>query len=157
MYLFLSLKGWQSSILWSVLCRSFVAPLLSIAVTHCHLLSLVVTCCIPRCHSLSFVVTRCTTRCHSLFYQSRHVCWYVEFFLSKEDNISLQDIGEFTLQCSFTISNDWSMQWKALERSLKSMSAHYHKQLLSWISLSSLEDRAEQCHFTKSRLVKKWW
>ena len=55
---------------------SFVVPLLSFALTHCHLLSLVVTRCITRCHSLSlvitrwhwlsFVVTRCTTLCHSL-------------------------------------------------------------------------------------------
>ena len=63
---------------------SFVVPLLSLALTHCHLLSLVVTRCFTRCHSLSlpvplvvtrcttlyhslsFVVTRCTTRCHSL-------------------------------------------------------------------------------------------
>ena len=72
---------------------SIVLPLLSIALTHCHLLSRVVTRCIIRCyslslfvplvvtrchslpfavtrttfcHSLSFAVTRCTTRCHSL-------------------------------------------------------------------------------------------
>ena len=72
---------------------SLVVPLLSLAVTHCHLLSLVVTHCITRCdllyhslslvvtrhllslvvischslyHSLLLVVTRCTTRCHSL-------------------------------------------------------------------------------------------
>ena len=62
---------------------SFVVPLLSLVVTHCHLLSLVITCCITHCHFLSFVVplvvtrchllplvvpiidTRCTTRCHS--------------------------------------------------------------------------------------------
>ena len=85
-------------IIYSLKCTvpfSFVVPLLSLAVTHCHLLSLVVTRCIThchslslvvsldslslivirynllpfvvtRCHSLSFVVTRCTTRCHSL-------------------------------------------------------------------------------------------
>ena len=59
---------------------SFVVRLLSLALTHCYLLSLVVTRCITRCHSLSlvvplvvtrchslsFVVTRCTTRCHLL-------------------------------------------------------------------------------------------
>ena len=53
---------------------------LSLAVNHCHLLSLVVplvvtrctTCChslsfiVICCHSLPFVVTRCTTHCHSL-------------------------------------------------------------------------------------------
>ena len=81
------------SLKWTVP-LSFVVPLLSLAVTHCHLLSLVVTRCIThchflslvvplvvfrchslyhslsfvvtRCHSLSFVVTRCSTRCHSL-------------------------------------------------------------------------------------------
>ena len=41
---------------------SFAVPLFSLAVTHCHLLSLFVT----DFHSLSFVVTRCTTRCRSL-------------------------------------------------------------------------------------------
>ena len=51
---------------------SFFVSLLSLAVTHCHLLLLTVTRCITRCHllplvvircySLSFVVTRCTTR-----------------------------------------------------------------------------------------------
>ena len=49
---------------------SFVVPLLSLIITHSHLLSLVVTRCITHCHSLSLivplVVTRCTTRCHSL-------------------------------------------------------------------------------------------
>ena len=66
---------------------SFVVPLLSLAITHYHLLSLIVTRCITRCHSLSLVVhslslvvvcshslslvvplvvTCCTTRCHWL-------------------------------------------------------------------------------------------
>ena len=71
---------------------SFVVPLLSLTLTHCHLLSLIVTRCITRCHSLSLVlalvvicchllsfvvplfVTRChslsfvVTRCHSLYH-----------------------------------------------------------------------------------------
>ena len=73
-YMFLSLKGRQSSIIWSVL-FSFFVPLLPLAVTHCHLFSLVVTLSfvVPFVvirfhslyHSLSFVVIRCTTRCHS--------------------------------------------------------------------------------------------
>ena len=67
---------------------SFVVPLVSLAVTHSHLLSLVVSLVVPlvvvrchslyhslsllviRCHLLSLVVllavVRCTTRCHSL-------------------------------------------------------------------------------------------
>ena len=63
---------------------SFVVPLLSLALIHCHLLPLVVTRCITlsqslyhsfslvviRCHSLyhslSLFITRCTTCCHSL-------------------------------------------------------------------------------------------
>ena len=81
MYLLLSLKGRQSSILWSLLCRFhwLYHCCHSPFVTRCHLLSLVVTRSITRCHSLSlvapFVVTRfhslslvvirCTTRCHS--------------------------------------------------------------------------------------------
>ena len=52
---------------------SLVVPLvvtrchsLSFAVTRCHSLSLVIPVVAICCHSLSFVVTRCTTRCHSL-------------------------------------------------------------------------------------------
>ena len=81
MYLFLSLKGRQSSILWSVLCRFHwlyhCYHSLSVITICCHSLSLVVllvvtlyqivaplvaTRCTARCHSLSLVVTRC----HSL-------------------------------------------------------------------------------------------
>ena len=81
MYLFLSLKGRQSSILWSVLCRFHwlyhCYHSRSVITICCHSLSLVVllvvtlyqivaplvaTRCTARCHSLSFVVTRC----HSL-------------------------------------------------------------------------------------------
>ena len=73
MYLFLSLKGRQSSILWSVLCRFHwlyhCCHSLSLIAICCHSLSLVVllvvtliACCTTSCHSLSFVVTRC----HSL-------------------------------------------------------------------------------------------
>ena len=61
---------------------SFAVPLLSLAVAYYHSLSLFVTCCyslslvvphvVTRCHSLSLVVplvaTRCTTRCHSLYH-----------------------------------------------------------------------------------------
>ena len=78
-YLFLPLKGRQSSILWNVLCRFLwlyhCCHSLSLVVTRCHslyyLLPLfVVTCCTTRCHSLSLivalVVSGCTTRCHSL-------------------------------------------------------------------------------------------
>ena len=57
---------------------SFVVPLLSLAVIHCHSLSLFVTRFTTCCHSLSFVVTRCHSlslvliRCHSLsFYVTR--------------------------------------------------------------------------------------
>ena len=41
---------------------SFVVPLLSLAVTHCHLLSLVVI----------LAVTGCTTRCHLLYHSLYH-------------------------------------------------------------------------------------
>ena len=51
---------------------------LSLAVTHCHLLSLVVI----RCHSLSLVVPlvfiRCTTRCHSLSLVLPLVCLFIK-------------------------------------------------------------------------------
>ena len=70
---------------------SFVVPLLSLALTHCHLLSLFVSLALTHCHlslivslaatlcyslyhSLSFVVprvvTRCTTHCHSMYHLS---------------------------------------------------------------------------------------
>ena len=73
MYLFLSLKWWQSSILWSVLCRFHslyhCSHLLSFIAIRCHSLSLnfhslslVVPLVVTRCHSLSLVVTRCNTR-----------------------------------------------------------------------------------------------
>ena len=85
-YLFLSLKWWQSSILWSLLCRfhslyhcsrslsliTIFCHYLSLVVTLCHYLSLVVPLVVTLCHSLSFVVTRCHSlslfviRCHSL-------------------------------------------------------------------------------------------
>ena len=59
----------RTAIIHSLKCTvpfSFVVPLLSLAVTHCHLLSLVVTRCITRCHFLSFVVPLVVTRCHLL-------------------------------------------------------------------------------------------
>ena len=62
LYLFLSLKGRQSSILWSLLCRFHW-------LYHCcHSLSLIAIC----CHLLSLVVTRCTTRLS--FYKRSHIC-----------------------------------------------------------------------------------
>ena len=85
MYLFLLLKWWQSSMKCTVP-FSFAVPLFSLAVIHCHLLSLfvthfhslslvvplVVTRCTTCCHSLPLVVplviTRCTTCCHSLYH-----------------------------------------------------------------------------------------
>ena len=45
---------------------SFVVPLLSLPVTHCHLLSLVVNRCVTRYHSLSLIVPLVVFRCHSL-------------------------------------------------------------------------------------------
>ena len=72
----------RTAIIHSLKCTvpfSLPVPLLSLAVTHCHLLSLVVLLAVTfwyllyhslslvviRCHSLSFIVTRCTTRCTS--------------------------------------------------------------------------------------------
>ena len=45
---------------------SLVVPLLSLAVTHCYLLSLVVIRCITRCHSLSLVTPLVFIRWHLL-------------------------------------------------------------------------------------------
>ena len=56
--LFLSLKGWQSFILWSVLCRFH-------SLYHCyHSLSLITIC----CHLLSLVASLAVTLCHSLYH-----------------------------------------------------------------------------------------
>ena len=60
---------------------SFVVPLLSLTVTHFHLLSLVVTHCTTRCHSLyhslSLAVIHFTTRCHSLSLDVPLVCLFI--------------------------------------------------------------------------------
>ena len=70
MYLFLSLKWWQSSILWSVLCRFHLlyhcSHLLSLIAIRCHSLSLIFTLCHSLYHSLSLVVIRCHSLYHSL-------------------------------------------------------------------------------------------
>ena len=77
-YLFLSLKGRQSSILWSVLCRFHwlyhCCHSLSLIAICCHSLPLVVLLVITLYHVLHhllslvvpLVVIRCTTRCHSM-------------------------------------------------------------------------------------------
>ena len=61
-----------------VICCYSLCHLLSLAVIHCHLLSLVVI----RCHSLSLVVPlvfiRCTTRCHSLSLVLPLVCLFIK-------------------------------------------------------------------------------
>ena len=94
-YLFLSLKVWQSSILCSVLCRFHSLyhcyhSFLLIAIC-CHSLSLVVSLAVTLCHSLyhslSFVVFRChllslfvplfVTRCHSLLLDVPLVCLFI--------------------------------------------------------------------------------
>ena len=89
---------------------SFVVPLVSLAITYYHLLSLAVTHCIIRCHFVTrsttpwhllllviicchlflFVVTRCTTRCstrcHSLSFVVTHCttrCHSLSFFVSR--------------------------------------------------------------------------
>ena len=59
----------RTAIIHSLKCTvpfSLVVPLLSLAVTHCYLLSLVVIRYITRCHSLSLVAALVVTRCHSL-------------------------------------------------------------------------------------------
>ena len=90
------------SLKYTVTC-SFVVPLLSLTVTHCHLLSLVVTRCTTRCHPSSPVVIRChslslvvpifvaccyslylvvpliVTRCHSLSLDVPLVCLFINY------------------------------------------------------------------------------
>ena len=71
-------ETWNHSILFSLIRFYSLYQSLSLAVTHCHLLWLVVIHCyslsfvftrfITDCHSLSRVVIRCTSRCHSLYH-----------------------------------------------------------------------------------------
>ena len=101
---------------------SFVVPILSLSVTHCHLLSLVATRCTTRCHSLSLVVplavtryttfchslslavTSCTTRCHSLYHSLSFV---VSRCTTRCHSLSL----DVPLVCLFINDhNDWRMQ-----------------------------------------------
>ena len=59
----------RMAIIHSLNCKvpfSFVVPLLSLPLTHCHVLSPVFTRCIARCHSLSLGVLLVVTRCHLL-------------------------------------------------------------------------------------------
>ena len=49
---------------------SFIVLLLSLALSHCYLLSLVVTRCITRCHSFSLDVPLVVIRCHSMYHSS---------------------------------------------------------------------------------------
>ena len=72
MHLFLSLKGWQSFILWSVLCRFHslyhCCHSLSLIAIYCHLLSLVVSLAVTLCHSLHHSLSFVVIRCHSLYH-----------------------------------------------------------------------------------------
>ena len=71
MYLFLSLKARQSSILWSVLCRFH-------SLYHCcHSLSLIAICCHSLHYLLPLFVTCCATRCHSLSLDAPLVCLFI--------------------------------------------------------------------------------
>ena len=56
---------------------SFVVPLLPLPVTHCHLLSLVVTRCVTRYHSLSLIVPLVVIRCPSLPLYVPLVCHFI--------------------------------------------------------------------------------
>ena len=65
-YLSLSLKARQSSILWSLLCHFH-------SLCHCcHSLSLIAICCHSLYYSLSLFDTCCTTRCHLLSFVVTH-------------------------------------------------------------------------------------
>ena len=94
-YLFLSLKWWQSSILWSALCRfhslHHCSHSLSLIAIRCYSLSLVVTLChslslfVPRCHSLSLVVPLAAIRCHSLSLAVTRCTTCLSFYKRPED------------------------------------------------------------------------
>ena len=90
MYLFLSLKWWQSSILWSVRCRFHLlyhcSHLLSLIAIRCHSFSLFVTRCTTCCHSLSLVEPLIVIRCHSLYHLLPFV---VPLFVTRCHSLSL--------------------------------------------------------------------
>ena len=71
-YLFLSLKGWQLSILWSVLWRFHsmyhCCHSLSLIAIYCHSMSLVVWLVVTLCHSLYHSLSLVVICCHSLYY-----------------------------------------------------------------------------------------
>ena len=108
---------------------SFVVPRLSLAVTHCHLLSLAVTRCTTRCHSSSPVVIRCyslslvvpifaacchslslvvplaVTRCHSLSLDVPLVCLFINdlvwrFRSSSSKGFYGKDVLENLVKCT---------------------------------------------------------
>ena len=109
-YLFLSLKWWNSSILWSILSRYhslyYCSQSLPLIAIRCHPFSLIVICCYSlyhllslsaiRCHLLyhllSLVVTRCTTRL--VFYKRSFFCAFhvvvVSFLTAKLEKHYLQ-------------------------------------------------------------------
>ena len=85
MHFFLSLKWWQSRIIWSVLCRFHslyhCCHLLSLISIRCHSLSLVVPLVVPlvviRCHSLYHSLSLVLIRCHSLSPDVPLVCRFL--------------------------------------------------------------------------------
>ena len=81
-YLFLSLKWLQSSILWSVLCRFHLlyhcSHLLSLIAIRCHSLSLIFTLCHSMYHLLSLVVIRCHSLYHPLSLDVPLFCFFTK-------------------------------------------------------------------------------
>ena len=101
------------TVIHSLMCTvpfSFVVTLMSVAATHCHLLSLVVsivvTLChslydllspvVNRCHSLSLVVTRRATRCHSLSLDVPLVCLFI-------NNLLIMSLQDFCLSVVYVL------------------------------------------------------
>ena len=124
-YLFLPLKGRQSS--KCTVPFSSVVPLLSLAVTHYYLLSLVVTRCITRCHSwplvaplavtrchslsrvVPLVVTRCTTRCHSLSFVVTRCTTRLSFYKGSSHELILKSSRDIFFNLMFPrVINDVS-------------------------------------------------
>ena len=94
----------QSSFLWSILCRYHsLYHFLSLAVTHCHLLSHVVI----RCHSLPLDVPLVCLFINDLIetnYQASRIISTVEFFLKKIKNLFIRKSYCNSLKAHWQIS-----------------------------------------------------
>ena len=134
MYLFLSVKARQSSIIWNVLCRFHL-------LYHCcHSLSLIAIC----CHSLSLVVLLTVTLCYLLYHSLSLVvipCHLLYYSLSLVV-IRCHSLSFVVTRCAtrchslsltfYTSSFLWLIEWKLIgeqQISLRILTGKKHPQM----------------------------